>query len=167
VQIRFFVTVLQQVARADPMTALLSQAVGGSMQSQVEAKLVSMNLKSPVLKSSMPSSTSARTFNTSATNRQWLAFNSSSSFLSPGSANSDPNPSDAAVTLALQCAKLKAASNAAHRRSGSNHERRRARYMGRRQFTRLGRGARTPHTRHFCRAWVFPSTEHRLLWPLR
>ncbi|KAH8981833.1 hypothetical protein EDB86DRAFT_3066591 [Lactarius hatsudake] len=39
VQIRFFITVLQQMARADPMTALLSPAVGGSMQSQMEAKL--------------------------------------------------------------------------------------------------------------------------------
>ena len=29
VQIRFFITVLQQMARADPMTALLSPAVGG------------------------------------------------------------------------------------------------------------------------------------------
>ncbi|KAH9012710.1 hypothetical protein EDB85DRAFT_1840407, partial [Lactarius pseudohatsudake] len=28
VQIRFFITVLQQMARADPMTALLSTAVG-------------------------------------------------------------------------------------------------------------------------------------------
>ncbi|KAH9987104.1 hypothetical protein BJV77DRAFT_964940 [Russula vinacea] len=44
VQIRFFITVLQQMARADPMTALLSPAIGGSMQSQMEAKLASMNL---------------------------------------------------------------------------------------------------------------------------
>lgn len=29
-QIRFFVTVLQQMARSDPMTALLSPAVGGA-----------------------------------------------------------------------------------------------------------------------------------------
>jgi hypothetical protein len=95
------------------MTALLSPAVGGSMQSQMEAKLASMNLKSPGLKSNMPSSPSARTFNTSATNRQSLAFDSSSSFLSPDSAVG--NPSDAAATLAQQRAKLKAASNAAHR----------------------------------------------------
>ncbi|KAH9012278.1 hypothetical protein EDB85DRAFT_2281311 [Lactarius pseudohatsudake] len=39
VQIRFFITVLQQMARADPMTALLSPVVGGSMQGQMEAKL--------------------------------------------------------------------------------------------------------------------------------
>src|SRR5215475_6634431 len=29
VQIRFFITVLQQMARSDPMTALLSPAIGG------------------------------------------------------------------------------------------------------------------------------------------
>ncbi|KAF8268548.1 hypothetical protein EI94DRAFT_1146404 [Lactarius quietus] len=115
VQIRFFITVLQQMARADPMTALLSPAVGGSMQSQMEAKLASMNLKSPGLKSNMPSSPSARSFNTSTTNRQSLAFDSSSSFLSPDAANNVGNPSDAAATLAQQRAKLKAANNASHR----------------------------------------------------
>ncbi|KAH8987228.1 hypothetical protein EDB86DRAFT_3245844 [Lactarius hatsudake] len=115
VQIRFFTTVLQQMARADPMTALLSPAVGGSMQSQMEAKLASMNLKSPGLKSTMPGSPSARTFNTSATNRQSLAFDSSSSFLSLDVANTVGNPGDAAATLAQQHAKLKAAGNAAHR----------------------------------------------------
>src|ERR1700761_4637571 len=115
VQIRFFITVLQQMARADPMTALLSPAVGGSMQSQMEAKLASMNLKSPGLKSNMPSSPSARTFNTSATNRQSLAFDLSSSFLSPVAANTVGNAGDAAATLAQQRAKLKAANNAAHR----------------------------------------------------
>jgi hypothetical protein len=62
----------------------------------------------------MPSSPSACTFNTSVTNRHSLAFDSSS-FLSPDSANSVGNPSDAAATLAQQCAKLKAVSNAAHR----------------------------------------------------
>ncbi len=56
VQIRFFITVLQQMARADPMTAFLSPAVGGSMQRQMETKLASMSLKSPGLKSNMPSS---------------------------------------------------------------------------------------------------------------
>ncbi|KAF8256904.1 hypothetical protein EI94DRAFT_1774759 [Lactarius quietus] len=104
-----------QMARADPMTALLSPAVGGSMQSQMEAKLASMNLKSPGLKSNMPSSPSARSFNTSTTNRQSLAFDSSSSFLSPDAANNVGNPSDAAATLAQQRAKLKAANNASHR----------------------------------------------------
>lgn len=49
VQMRFFVTVLQQMARADPMSALLSPAHPGqlSMEAQMEAKLFSMGLKSP------------------------------------------------------------------------------------------------------------------------
>jgi hypothetical protein len=116
VQIRFFITVLQQMARADPMTALLSPAVGGSMQSQMEAKLASMSLKSPGLKSNMPSSPSTRNFsNTTNPNRQSLAFDSTpSSFLSPDTSNTLGNPSEAAATLAQQRAKLKA-SNAAHR----------------------------------------------------
>jgi hypothetical protein len=116
VQIRFFITVLQQMARADPMTALLSPAIGGSMQNQMEAKLASMNLKSPGLKSNMPSSPSTRNFSgTTNPNRQSLAFDSTpSSFLSPDTSNALGNPSDAAATLAQQRAKLKA-SNAAHR----------------------------------------------------
>ncbi|PAV16796.1 hypothetical protein PNOK_0686000 [Pyrrhoderma noxium] len=106
VQIRFFITVLQQMARADPMTALLSPNAGGSMQSQMEAKLAQMGLKSPGLKSNMPSSPSARNFSGNIPgNRQSLAVESqSSSFLSPGSA---------VATLAQQGAKFKA--NAVHR----------------------------------------------------
>ncbi|KAI9507782.1 hypothetical protein F5148DRAFT_956481, partial [Russula earlei] len=115
VQIRFFITVLQQMARADPMTALLSPAVGGSMQSQMEAKLATMSLKSPGLKSTMPSSPSTRNFSTTNPNRQSLAFDPTSSFLSPDTANGVTNPSDAAATLAQQRAKLKAANNAVHR----------------------------------------------------
>ncbi|KAI0035220.1 hypothetical protein K488DRAFT_19426, partial [Vararia minispora EC-137] len=117
VQIRFFITVLQQMARSDPMTALLSPAMGGSMQSQMEAKLASMNLKSPALMSNMPSSPSARSFSQgAAANRQSLVFEStsgSSNFLSPESAGVSAS-SEAAQTLAQQRAKLKA-SNAAHR----------------------------------------------------
>ncbi|KAI0718203.1 hypothetical protein C8T65DRAFT_804192 [Cerioporus squamosus] len=104
VQIRFFITVLQQMARSDPMTALLSPAVGGSMQSQMEAKLASMSLKSPGLKSNLPSSPTTRNFSGGA-----LGNN----FLSPESAN-NANGNDPASTLAQQRAKLKA-SNAAHR----------------------------------------------------
>ncbi|KAI0049426.1 hypothetical protein FA95DRAFT_1489251 [Auriscalpium vulgare] len=117
VQIRFFITVLQQMARADPMTALLSPAVGGSMQNQMEAKLASMNMKSPGFKSPVPGSPSARTFSAgAAANRQSLAFESSgSSFLSPDAANNVSGSGDAAATLAQQRAKLKASSNAAHR----------------------------------------------------
>ncbi|KAI0762008.1 hypothetical protein BD413DRAFT_221881 [Trametes elegans] len=103
VQIRFFITVLQQMARSDPMTALLSPAVGGSMQSQMEAKLAQMSLKSPGFKSNLPGSPTTRNF-------------SGSSFLSPESANNVANAGghDPATTLAQQRAKLKA-SNAAHR----------------------------------------------------
>lgn len=110
VQIRFFITVLQQMARSDPMTALLSPAVGGSMQSQMEAKLAS--LKSPGLKSGLPQSPTARNFNqsTPANNRQSL-IETPNNYLSPESAVLSQ---DAASTLAQQRAKLKAA-NASHR----------------------------------------------------
>ncbi|KAI0793024.1 hypothetical protein BC629DRAFT_1581914 [Irpex lacteus] len=104
VQIRFFITVLQQMSRADPMTALLSPAVGGSMQSQMEAKLASMNLKSPGLKSTLPASPTARNFS-----------NGMNNFLSPDSATIAAGSNDPAATLAQQRAKLKAANNAAHR----------------------------------------------------
>ncbi|KAJ3729443.1 hypothetical protein EV361DRAFT_922825 [Lentinula raphanica] len=111
VQIRFFITVLQQMARSDPMTALLSPAMGGSMQSQMEAKLAT--LKSPGLKSGLPASPTARNFSGSGGpgNRQSLALDNSSNFLSPDSA---ALPSDPAATLAQQRAKFKA-SNASHR----------------------------------------------------
>ncbi|KAH9480244.1 Protein VTS1 [Psilocybe cubensis] len=133
VQIRFFITVLQQMARSDPMTALLSPAMGGSMQSQMEAKLAS--IKSPGLKSGLPASPTARSFNASATsasaantpgNRQSLALDGSgSNFLSPDSAAALSTPTtasnanagtgnDAAAKLAQQREKLRA-SNAAHR----------------------------------------------------
>ncbi|KAF8631021.1 hypothetical protein AX15_002632 [Amanita polypyramis BW_CC] len=108
VQIRFFITVLQQMARSDPMTALLSPAMGGSMQNQMEAKLAT--LKSPGLKSGLPQSPTARNF---SANRQSLALDNSSNYLSPDSAAS-PSGSDAAATLAQRRAELKA-SNAAHR----------------------------------------------------
>ncbi|KAF5340636.1 hypothetical protein D9611_007488 [Ephemerocybe angulata] len=111
VQIRFFITVLQQMARSDPMTALLSPAMGGSMQSQMEAKLAT--LKSPGLKSGLPASPTGRNF--SAGNRQSLILDNNSNFLSPDSAAlPTPTSNDAAATLAQQRAKLKA-SNASHR----------------------------------------------------
>ncbi|CAG8628618.1 7071_t:CDS:2 [Funneliformis mosseae] len=58
VQIRFFITVLQQMARNDPMGALLSpanpekdlmqaQLAGAMAKAEVEAKLAGMSLKSP------------------------------------------------------------------------------------------------------------------------
>jgi len=111
VQIRFFITVLQQMARSDPMTALLSPAMGGSMQSQMEAKLAS--IKSPGLKSGLPASPTTRNFTPG--NRQSLILDNSSNFLSPDSAANPSGQNDsAAATLAQQRAKLKA-SNASHR----------------------------------------------------
>ncbi|KAG6812502.1 hypothetical protein H0H92_002501 [Tricholoma furcatifolium] len=108
VQIRFFITVLTQMSKSDPMTALLSPQIGGSMQSQMEAKLAT--IKSPGLKSNMPSSPTVRNFMPG--NRSSLALDSTSNFLSPDSA-ANPSGNDAAATLAQQRAKLKA-STAAH-----------------------------------------------------
>ncbi|KAF8904044.1 hypothetical protein CPB84DRAFT_1773231 [Gymnopilus junonius] len=107
VQIRFFITVLQQMARSDPMTALLSPAMG-SMQSQMETRLAGM--KSPGFKSNLPSSPTARSF---TNNRQSLSLDNNTNYLSPESA-ANQNDSSAAATLAQQRAKLKA-SNASHR----------------------------------------------------
>ncbi|KAH9010355.1 hypothetical protein EDB83DRAFT_2530712 [Lactarius deliciosus] len=130
---------------------------------QMEAKLASMNLKSPGLKSTVPGSPSARTFNISATNRQSLAFDSSSFFLSPDTANTVGNPSDAATTLAQQCAKLKAAGNAAHRIPAPALASSGELGLG----PRPSRGAgQLPHTRDIHGAQAVPSAEYRLLWPL-
>lgn len=86
----------------------VTETVPGSMQSQMEAKLAS--IKSPGLKSGLPHSPTARNF---SANRQSLALDNSSNYLSPDSAVS-PSGSDAAATLAQRRAELKA-SNAAHR----------------------------------------------------
>jgi len=81
------------------------------MQNQMEAKLAS--IKSPGLKSGMPASPATRNFN--AGNRQSLALDTSSNFLSPDSAaNLNVQNDTPAATLAQQRAKLKA-SNANHR----------------------------------------------------
>lgn len=78
--------------------------------------MAQLNLKSPGLKSNMPSSPSARNFS-APNNRQSLALDTTSNnnFLSPdAAAMASPGGTDAAATLAQQRAKLKA-SNAAHR----------------------------------------------------
>ena len=108
VTIRFFITVLQQGLSHDCSSETGSR---GFMQNQMGAKLASMTLKFPRLKSNMPGFPSACTLNSSATNRQLLAFDSSSS-LAPDSANSVGDPSDATASFAQHRAKLKAASNA-------------------------------------------------------
>lgn len=79
------------------------------MQNQMEASLA--RIKSPGLKSNIPASPTTRNF---SANRQSLILDNNSNYLSPDSA-ATPNaagPSDAAVTLAQQRAKLK---NAEHR----------------------------------------------------
>ena len=98
---------------------MLCHELLGSMQSQMEAKLAQMGLKSPGLKPSVPASPSTRTFGSGmSANRQSLAVESSS-FLSPESANTNnrerdgSSANDAAATLVQQRNKLKA--NAAHR----------------------------------------------------
>ncbi|KAH8994152.1 hypothetical protein EDB86DRAFT_3234880 [Lactarius hatsudake] len=110
--------VLSEAERTAALYSLLQHSTQVQIRffstSQMKAKLASMNLKSPGLKSTMPRSPSSRTFNISATNRQSFAFDYSSSS-SPDTANTIGNPGDAAATLAQQRAKLKAAGNAAHR----------------------------------------------------
>ncbi|KIO23887.1 hypothetical protein M407DRAFT_244636 [Tulasnella calospora MUT 4182] len=104
VQIRFFITVLQQMARSDPMTALLSPAMGSSMQSQMEAKLASMGLKSPGLPQS-PMRNSFGPGTPTSASRQSLSVDPST-YLSPDSASKGNN--EAAAQLAQQRARLKA-----------------------------------------------------------
>jgi len=114
VQIRFFITVLQQMARSDPMTALLSPAPTGngvSMKQQMEAKLAQLSKMSPA-------SPIVRQFA-----RQSLGPNVNASsnepYLSPNSAllsesnNFNGSSNDAAALLASQRAKLQ--SKAANR----------------------------------------------------
>ncbi|SCZ98496.1 BZ3500_MvSof-1268-A1-R1_Chr3-1g05422 [Microbotryum saponariae] len=108
VQMRFFITVLQQMARADPVTSLLSPANPNqqSMENQMEAKVASLSLKG----------------STSPVVRQFARQSLGDSYLSPHSASNPsasvpgpPSPTaansddpTAAATLANQRAKLKA-----------------------------------------------------------
>lgn len=96
VQIRFFITVLQQMARSDPMSALLSPGRPNSVVAeQMEAKLASLGLKSPQ----------------AALSHAPNAFRQSSDaagFLSPNAAALYGGNSDVQAVLAAQRAKLKA-----------------------------------------------------------
>ncbi|KAH9066116.1 hypothetical protein EDB83DRAFT_737518 [Lactarius deliciosus] len=87
------------MARADPMTALLTPtAVWGAMQSQMEAKLANMNLKSPGLKSTIPGFPSpARSAPAPRTASRLSSTPLPLSSLSPDTANTVGNPSDATV----------------------------------------------------------------------
>ena len=100
-QIRFFITVLQQMARSDPMSAVLSPGHPNSiMAEQMEAKLASLGLKSPsAAANKSPSSPGARNFRKSS---------DAAGFLSPNAAALYGGNNDAAAMLAAQRAKLKA-----------------------------------------------------------
>lgn len=101
VQIRFFITVLQQMARSDPVSALLSPSHhNSSMADQMEAKLASLGLKSPSAMKAPPSP---------GNNRGYRQSSDAAGFLSPNvAAMYSPGNGDAASTLAAQRAKLKA-----------------------------------------------------------
>lgn len=118
VQIRFFITVLQQMARSDPMTALLSPAptgTGVSMKQQMEAKLAQLGKIGPA-------SPIVRHFARQSLGTNVNASSSTDPYLSPNSAllndshgfnAAGVNSNDAAALLATQRAKLQ--SKAAHR----------------------------------------------------
>lgn len=105
VQIRFFITVLQQMARSDPMSALLSPSASSTMQEQMEAKMASLGIKSPTAMK-----TPGGSVNSPQANRSF--HRQSDAFLSPNAAQMNFSPgvsnSDAAAMLAAQRAKLKA-----------------------------------------------------------
>lgn len=87
------------------------------MQSQMEAKLAQMNLKSPSLKSGLPASPTARNFSGGSRPNIGLDTNPNG-FLSPDAASlPSAGGNDPAATLAQQRARLEArkANNAAHR----------------------------------------------------
>ena len=136
VQICFFITVLQQAARADPMTTLLSLAVGSSMQSQMEAKLA-VWISSPAHSlSSPPVPLTPR----SRTNQQSLAFDSS--LLFPDSANTLCNQATPPRSSHISAPISKPLTTTSCIYYGTGLERSRARCLGLPRFTRPGRGAR-------------------------
>ncbi|KAL9931976.1 hypothetical protein V8E36_009037 [Tilletia maclaganii] len=101
VQIRFFLTVLQQMARQDPMSALLSPAqVNSQLLEQMDQKYAALGLKSP----------SAMKTSTSTGNVAYRQSADASGFLSPNAAANiySPSGADASVSFAAQRAKLKA-----------------------------------------------------------
>ncbi|EPQ26816.1 uncharacterized protein PFL1_05451 [Pseudozyma flocculosa PF-1] len=108
VQIRFFITVLQQMASSDPVTALLSpNNPNTSMVEQMEAKLASLGLKSPAGSAiKAPASPGA-----GASNRHYQRQSTDAAgYLSPNVAAmyNSQSGNDAASALAAQRARLKA-----------------------------------------------------------
>ncbi|KAI7934154.1 hypothetical protein MJO29_016585 [Puccinia striiformis f. sp. tritici] len=114
VQIRFFITVLQQMARSDPMTALLSPAPTGngvSMKQQMEAKLAQLTKMSPA--SPIVRQFARQSLGTNVNNPSNEPFLSPNSALLSESNSFNGGSNDAAATLASQRAKLQ--SKAANR----------------------------------------------------
>lgn len=75
-QIRFFITVLQQMSRSDPLSqALFSPSVGANLDGQIDTELSRMSLKSPHLAavSGISAKNSPNLAATTAINRQSLA----------------------------------------------------------------------------------------------
>ncbi|KAI7958634.1 hypothetical protein MJO28_002425 [Puccinia striiformis f. sp. tritici] len=106
VQIRFFITVLQQMARSDPMMSMLSPALNPatpSMEQQMEAKLSQLSMKSPASPLVRQFAHQSLTPNVNVT--------STENFLSPNSAmfnESNNTSNEAANLLSAQRAKLNA-----------------------------------------------------------
>ncbi|KEI39963.1 uncharacterized protein L969DRAFT_86570 [Mixia osmundae IAM 14324] len=117
VQIRFFITVLQQMARSDPMAALLSPAnpMQASMDTQLEAKLAAMGMKAPGSPGSRAQSNLRQgSFSTAADSHGFLSPHAAMFSGQNSTSGHDRNASgEAANTLAQQRARLKA--NASHR----------------------------------------------------
>lgn len=94
VQIRFFITVLQQMARNDPVGAFLSpNTANSSVGEQLEAKMASLGIKTPT---SVAASPSTRGFQRQSTG-----------FLSPNSASLYGSSPDVSAALAAQRSKMK------------------------------------------------------------
>lgn len=95
VQIRFFITVLQQMARNDPVGAFLSpNQANNAVGEQLEAKMASLGIKTPT--AGAAASPSARGFQRQSTG-----------FLSPSSASLYAGSPDVSAALAAQRSKMK------------------------------------------------------------
>lgn len=95
VQVRFFITVLQQMTRSDPVGAFLSQSAHNSaIGDQLEAKMASLGIKSP--SSMKPSSSPSGRFQRQSTG-----------FLSPNTASVYSGGADVSAALAAQRSRMK------------------------------------------------------------
>lgn len=95
VQVRFFITVLQQMARSDPVGAFLSPSAHNSaIGDQLEAKMASLGIKSP--SGMKPSSSPSGRFQRQSTG-----------LLSPNSASLYSGSADVSAALAAQRSRMK------------------------------------------------------------